>query len=292
MVAAGTTVLPFGSFFGKPRAARSAGGFELTRMWPTVPEREVERHTHEDAHFILVTRGTYLSTALGAPAVCDPPALIYNPPGTTHRDRFLSDWGRFVTISVTDATLREAREVLPLPDHALFLGPAAVAAACRIPGMAWDPDGAGALAIESLCLGLLDDTARNAGPSRPRPPRWLGQARELLHDQCSEDLSVASIAAALGVHPVHLTRAFRVHFRITPGDYLRRCRLEKAAGLLAGSSAPLSDVALACGFCDQSHLTRAFRRAYRTTPGAYRRAKPARRRHDARSVQDAGRPPV
>jgi AraC family transcriptional regulator len=87
---------------------------------------------------------------------------------------------------------------------------------------------------------------------------------------------VAAIAAALGVHPIHLTRAFRLHFRMTPGDYLRRCRLEKAAALLAGTSTPLVEVALASGFCDQSHLTRAFRRSYRTTPGAYREARPAR----------------
>lgn len=93
MVAAGTTVLPFGAFYGRSRDARDAGGFALARMRPTVPEREVVRHTQEEAHFGLVTDGAYLSTARGAPAVCDPPTLIYNPPGTTHRDRFLTDGG-------------------------------------------------------------------------------------------------------------------------------------------------------------------------------------------------------
>ena len=53
------------------------------------------RHTHEEAHFVFVTSGTYLCSALGASAVCDPPTLVYNPPGTTHRDRFLSDTGLF-----------------------------------------------------------------------------------------------------------------------------------------------------------------------------------------------------
>ncbi len=284
MVAAGTTVLSFGTFFGRSRDSRRAGGFVLARMSPTVPEREVVRHTHEDAHFVLVTRGAYLSAARGAPAVCDGPALIYNPPGTTHRDRFLSDEGRFVTISVAGETLREAGEAFPVPDHALFLGPEAVAAALRLPGLAGEGDGAGALTLESLCLGLLDHAARTAGPARRRRPRWLGLARELLHDRCSEDLSLASIAAALGVHPVHLTRTFRLHFGMTPGDYLRRCRIEKAAGLLAGGAASLAEVALACGFCDQSHLTRAFRLAYRTTPGAYR--------GDVRSVQDPRRAPA
>lgn len=276
MDAAGTTVLPFGAFFGRSRDTRGAGGFALARMWPTVPEREVVRHTHEEAHFVLVTHGTYLSSARGAPAVCDPPTLVYNPPGTTHRDRFLSDAGRFVTISVAGATLRETREAIPIPDHALFLGPEVVESASRLRTLAWGRDGAGALAIESLCLGLLDQVARTDGPTRRTLPSWLGRARELLHDRCAEDLSVAAIAAALGVHPIHLTRTFRLHFRMTPGDYLRRCRLERAAALLAGTSTPLVEVALASGFCDQSHLTRAFHRAYRTTPGAYREVRPAR----------------
>jgi AraC family transcriptional regulator len=225
-----------------------------------------------------VTRGAYLSTARGAPAICDPPTLVYNPPGTTHRDRFLSDAGLFVTISVARTTLGEVREAASIPDHALFLGPEAVGSASRLCSLAWERDGAGALAVESLCLELLGRVGRTAGLARRPPPPWLERGRELLHDRCAEDLSVAAIAAALGVHPIHLTRAFRLHFRMTPGDYLRRCRLEKAAALLAGTFTPLAEVALASGFCDQSHLTRAFRRSYRTTPGAYREARPARRR--------------
>jgi transcriptional regulator GlxA family with amidase domain len=60
--------------------------------------------------------------------------------------------------------------------------------------------------------------------------------------------------------------------RYSPG--LRR--LEFACGEVCFSEAPLSDVALAAGFCDQSHFSRAFKRHTGFSPAEYRAA--ARRR--------------
>ena len=83
-------------------------------------------------------------------------------------------------------------------------------------------------------------------------------------------MRVAEFARAAGVHPVHLARVFRQYLGCTPGDYLRRPRLERAAVLLRETPRPLSDVALSCGFADQSHLANAFKRHTGVTPGAYR----------------------
>lgn len=51
---------------------------------------------------------------------------------------------------------------------------------------------------------------------------------------------------------------------------LRRCELAKE--LLRSSPLSLAEIALACGFADQSHFTRAFARLVGMTPGAWRRA--------------------
>jgi AraC family transcriptional regulator len=192
--------------------------------------------------------------------------LIYNPPGVVHRDCFHGDGagGRFFTISLPAAVTVE----LTLPHYALVLDDRARAAAMRIASLV-QQDGE-PLQLESLCTELLAKTASTLETSLDLAPRWLRRAQELLRDDCGRDLSLAEVARAAGVHPVHLTRVFRRHLRCTPGGYLRRCRLDKAAALLSAGTTRLSDVAQACGFFDQAHFTRAFKQAYGLPPSAYR----------------------
>jgi AraC family transcriptional regulator len=111
---------------------------------------------------------------------------------------------------------------------------------------------------------------RVARPERT-PPRWLLRARDLLHARFTQNLSLDEIASEAGVHPVHLARVFRRHFECTPGDYLRKLRVESACRQLTSSDMPLSEIALSAGFADQSHFTKNFRRLMQMTPGEFRR---------------------
>src|ERR1700723_2803205 len=69
----------------------------------------------------------------------------------------------------------------------------------------------------------------------------------------------------------HFTRAFKGTFGETPHAYLTRLRLEVASRAMLASNAPLTDIALTCGFADQAHLCRLFRRWIGRTPAAWRR---------------------
>jgi AraC family transcriptional regulator len=126
------------------------------------------------------------------------------------------------------------------------------------------------LSLEALCLELLGSMDRMARPEPQSPPAWVQCALELLHDRYAEDLSIADIAGSVGVHPIHLARTFRRHFRCTPGEFARFCRLEKAVSLLARTSRPLAEVALISGFADQSHFSKTFVRFFGVPPGEYR----------------------
>ena len=260
--------LHHGEFFGTREVRRETRGFALA-IAAADPKRPVARHTHEDAHFILLLDGHYLSTARGAGHLHAEPALIYNPPGTTHQDTFPECSGRFVGISVSAARFAELAQVVTPSEAAIRLwDPDALEAAHRIARDVAHAESE--LAIEAGCLELLGGFARDLRPER-RPPRWLVRARELLHDRACDGLDMATIAAACGVHPVYLARRFRRFFGCTPADYQRACRIEHAAVRLRASDEPLAAIASGCGFVDQAHFTRAFARMFATSPGAYRR---------------------
>jgi AraC family transcriptional regulator len=83
--------------------------------------------------------------------------------------------------------------------------------------------------------------------------------------------SVALLAAECGLSSSHFAKAFKEATGLAPHQWLTRRRVERARELLARSSMELAEIALACGFVDQSHFSRVFARVERQSPGRWRR---------------------
>lgn len=262
--------LEHGRFFGDYRHERRIGSLSLAELRPTVPEHEVQTHTHEDAHFLLLLEGRYLSSAQGMPAICAQPALLLNPPGTTHRDCFRGLDGRFFTLSVPASLWHEAAAERELPGHALRLSAFGLIHALRLHRELREWDDASPLAIEACLETLFDDAAAERGQHDRDGPGWLRRARERLRDDCLHPPRLAELAREADVHPVYFSRAFRQRYRCSPGEYLRRCRLERSLALVGDRGRTLAEVAAACGFADQAHFCRAFQRAFGCSPLRYR----------------------
>ena len=138
-------------------------------------------------------------------------------------------------------------------------------------------DEASALVIEGLTLELLGETARQSIKSRESgTPRWLTEARDLLHAGFSRRLTIEDIAKSVDVHPIHLARVFRARYHCTIGDYVRRLRIEFARREIAGTKSSLAQIALDAGFYDHSHFSKAFKQLTGLTPTAYRKSFRAR----------------
>ncbi len=274
-------LLPFGRFFGRAARERELPGFRLAQFTPTLPNRQVEPHWHDEAHFVFVLRGRYETSAAAAPDG-SAPRIIYSPPGTSHRDCFAAgeDLARstFATLSISSLASVEVEAETKLPVKGVCVGASAVPLVRQLLLESAGLDELSACVAEELCLELLQRTGTERNAAISTAPAWLRQARELLRDTCLETSprSVRAIAAELGVHPVNLARRFRLAFGLSPGEYLRRCRLERAQRLMHRSSAPLAEIAAATGFADQSHFTNAFRRTFGISPGAFRRGQKLR----------------
>ena len=98
--------------------------------------------------------------------------------------------------------------------------------------------------------------------------------------------SVAEVAALCGLSRGHFIRAFRVSFGETPYHWSRRLRIEAAQEALLTSDASIADIAMDCGFADQSHLTRVFSAKVGVSPAALRRTLRASPPPAANAVDD------
>lgn len=269
--AVGGPLLRHGEFLGDSYVRRDVGGFRLARMTPIVPARKVPRHTHEEGSFVFVLSGVYRTGARRLDALCGPPTLIYNPPGTRHRDRFATLVGaEFLGISVAARVIRECAP-RSFPVSIALHDPQALRVVRALADELLTWDSASPLGVEALCLELLTH-ATDASEPASAPAAWLERARDMLHDGHAASLRLAEVAAECDVHPAHFARAFHQSFRCTPGEYLRRVRLRHAVRLLLDTALPLTEVSLRCGFADQSHFTHAFKRQMGLSPAAYRRA--------------------
>ncbi len=122
--------------------------------------------------------------------------------------------------------------------------------------------------LGTALLALDPAVARRDATAPAR--RAAERARVLLDERCAETVTSADLEMETGLDRFSLARHFRAVFCTSPYNYLVMRRLDHARRLLRDSDA-IADVAVACGFADQSHLTRQFRRAFGMTPGRWRR---------------------
>lgn len=148
-----------------------------------------------------------------------------------------------------------------------------------------NPDGTDQLFVDQVIGALLVHLLRHhqgpanrpAFPSRGGlPPYQVERAKEFLAANCDRDVSLVEVAAYCGFSRGHFAKAFRASVGLTPHRWHQRGRVEKAKDLLARTDQTVAEIALACGFADQSHFTRVFGRLTGTGPAGWRRSQQGR----------------
>jgi AraC family transcriptional regulator len=120
-------------------------------------------------------------------------------------------------------------------------------------------------------IAMLVLNALNPPPGTRQAPPWIKRAGELLCDRWNEPVGLEELAAAVGVHPVTLSRYFPRYFSGTLGQYLRKLRIAKALTLIQNTPLSLTQIAYECGFCDQIHFTRTFRQLTGLLPKTFKK---------------------
>lgn len=97
------------------------------------------------------------------------------------------------------------------------------------------------------------------------------RCNELVTARIATQISLEDLADECRLSVSYFARAFKRTIGEPPHRWLLRQRVKVAKRMLAGSEKTIAEIAIACGFADQSHLTRVFSRIIGAPPGAWRR---------------------
>ncbi|HUK07248.1 MAG TPA: AraC family transcriptional regulator [Stellaceae bacterium] len=143
------------------------------------------------------------------------------------------------------------------------------------------PERASSLFVDHVAHALTAHLAHTYGGMRFARPLVRGglapwqerRAKEYMTANLEEDISLAQLASECSLSLSYFARAFRQSTGQPPHRWRLERRVDRAKDLLLNSTQPLAEIALACGFADQSHFTRVFSRIVGVGPAAWRRAQ-------------------
>jgi AraC family transcriptional regulator len=95
---------------------------------------------------------------------------------------------------------------------------------------------------------------------------------DYIETHLAEKITAARLADLIKVSTGQLFRAFKISVGVTPFKFLAWRRVELACSMMMTKQAPLAQIAVACGLCDQAHLCKVFRRLTGMSPSAWCRA--------------------
>ncbi len=141
------------------------------------------------------------------------------------------------------------------------------------------PSSASKIFVNHVLHALNSHFVCSYGGVRVSSPRSRGglsaqqirRATNFLEEHLDGNIDLQQVAEVCDLSVSHFARAFKQTFRRPPFKWLIDRRVDKAKQLMMTSRLPLADIAIRCGFADQSALNRSFKRIFGVPPGTWRR---------------------
>jgi AraC family transcriptional regulator len=103
-------------------------------------------------------------------------------------------------------------------------------------------------------------------------PAHIQLIEQYVEQNIARNITLEELAAICQCTPVQFARKFHAHYSMRPHAFVLQQKVEQACKHLRKDNLALKEIALLCGFADQSHLNRVFRQRLDCTPAEYRRA--------------------
>ena len=231
------------------------------------PGMRLPQHAHRSAYLCFVKSGAFSERHGLSIDTYDRSWCVFRPSNDEHANEFLDAGAVCVNVDLGVEWLDRFRELGFAGRRFGVQSPFVAQLSGRLFDELSAPDSASVVVVESLAAEILVFALRARDHHRSG---WMEKAQRMIESEFPSSLSLGRIAAAVGIHPVHLARQFRAVHGCTVGDYIREVRVAFARRQLTATDAPIAKIALDSGFFDQSQLTKAFKRVTGRTPAAYR----------------------
>lgn len=255
-------------FYGIVEESSHTPSFFVSNSWHS-KSTLAPKHSHEFGCLHFTKAGLYQERIEGETFEVDRGKVLYKPPGIDHCNEFRDVGASTCRIELHLPKLQDV-ELPNLP--LVFANPAVSLLFNSIHRELSTGDDLSKMAIEGLAWELICEMIRGSRARKFTPSTSVAiQASEIIRSQLSNPLSISELADELGIHRSQLSRSFKASFGVSLSHFIRQCRIEKSIVLLGKRDLSIAEIALECGFTDQSHFTRCFRTMLSTTPAKWRK---------------------
>jgi AraC family transcriptional regulator len=252
---------------GTIRRRHAFSGFALLETVHTAGG-SLAPHAHSNAYMIINVRGAYVEMCRGREDFCSPESVRFLPAGERHTNRFHQE--TLCLNAELSSKLAERYARSAVTSIAQLRSPFACQVGRKLYAELRQQDNVTELAVLGTIVDLFSLVTRRRRIAETWPGPWLLRVRDYIEEHCTSALRLDELAAVAGRHPAHLSFEFRRFFGKTISQFVRERRVLRAARLFHSAPGKVSEVAMMCGFYDQSHFTHAFGRMMGCTPTQYR----------------------
>ncbi|MDH6250732.1 AraC family transcriptional regulator [Chryseobacterium sp. H1D6B] len=257
-----------GEFFGQTNEILDLNGLTFTDTEYTHPY--VDWHYHENAYFTFLLQGNVIEGNKKEIYDCPAGTLLYHHWEDAHYNIKPEGFTRGFHIEISKKWFENHLISKDNIEGSFNIkNPAAKLLAYQIFKETKLNDLNSELSVHQLLLHIFSQLTKETGKLEKKPA-WVNQIDELLRESFTEKFDLEKLAKIINIHPIHLSRDFHKYFHCNLGDYIRKLKVNKSLSLLHNNKESLTDIALDCGFADQSHFIRCFKENTGITPLKYR----------------------
>lgn len=233
-----------------------------------VPETVIAPHNHENPYLSLLVNGSYLEEGEVITQTIAPGEVLYRPKGYGHRNCFEQNDGTCFNIEFKPDWFNHLTK-LPTngKDKPIKFN------AARYPF------------FYKLFLQLKHNTSHEVifdevydfyaafAVSAPQKTMqaWMKDVYAIIQDEIDRFHSLNELSNRVYVHPVYLSRAFKMYSGHTLKEFQMKTKIERAIHLLLNTSKNVSSISFELGFYDDSHFIRSFKSIYGIPPAKFKR---------------------